>query len=51
MWRLWVGIIFLILAAASCNVEYNALRKFYPDLTFSEYLILQDKLRITPNGD
>ena len=50
MWRLWLFIIFVILAITACNIEYQALRKFYPDLTFKDYLILHDKLRITP-GD
>jgi len=32
----------------ACTVEYQALRKYYPNLTFKDYLILHDKLRITP---
>ena len=33
------------------RLEYEATKKFYPDLTYIEFLILEDKLRITPNGE
>ena len=33
------------------QAEYEAVKKFYPDLTFWDYIILGDKLRITPNGE
>jgi len=34
-----------------CNAQYQAVKKYYPSLTIWEYLILQDKLRITPERD
>lgn len=30
--------------------EYQAVKKYYPKITLMEYLILSDKLRITPDG-
>jgi predicted membrane protein len=33
------------------QAEYEAVKKFYPDLTFWDYVILGDKLRITPKLD
>jgi len=51
MWRLWIWVIFIIIAVYACTAEYKAIKKYYPDLSFSEYLILNDKLRITPYGE
>jgi len=31
------------------QAEYEAIKKFYPNLTFWEYVLLHNKLRITPN--
>jgi predicted membrane protein len=41
----------LVLGYLYTQAEYEAVKKFYPDLTFWDYVILGDKLRITPNGE
>ena len=33
------------------QIQYEAVKKFYPNLTFWECAILGSKLRITPNGE
>ena len=50
MWRLYCIIIFILIGVWFCHFQYQAVKRFYPDLTFIEYLILEDKLRITPGG-
>lgn len=49
----FVFIIFIIVALIiGASYEYHkfqAIKKYYPDLTYTEYLWLEDKLRITPN--
>jgi len=51
MWRIWLFIIALIIGYYWTQAEFNAVKKYYPDLTMWEYFILNDKLRITPSGD
>jgi len=29
--------------------EYTCVKKYYPNMTITEYFILSDKIRITPN--
>ncbi len=45
-------LVLILLCVAFCviwfNVEYNAVKKYYPDITPWEYFVLQQKLRITP---
>jgi len=51
MWRLWVFGILLVIGYFWTMAEYEAVKKYYPNLTMWEYFILNDKLRITPNGE
>jgi hypothetical protein len=51
MWRVWFFIIILIFGIYVCYLEYQAVKKFYPRLTFSDYLILEDRLYIIPVGE
>jgi hypothetical protein len=50
--RTFVGIIFFIFIVftiyISSLMQFEAVKKHYPNMTFLEYLILEDKLRITP---
>lgn len=47
-----LGIFLLLVFGYLCTqAEYQAVKKFYPDLTFFEYFLLGDKIRITPNGE
>lgn len=51
MWRLYVIAFGLVFAYWWINIQYQAVKKYYPNMTFMEYLILEDKIRITPDGD
>lgn len=45
-----INIIILILFAVSYEYwSYQSVKEYYPDLTYPKYLLLRDKLRITPN--
>ena len=44
-----VGVVIAIIILYA-KAEYHAVKKYYPLLTWVEYLMLNDKLRITPNG-
>lgn len=41
--------LFLITMYGVFEIEYEATRKYYPTLTRWDFVILQDKLRITPD--
>lgn len=42
-------VIFLTLCgAAVAYSEYAAVKKYYPEISFTDYLFIGDKLRITP---
>lgn len=52
----YLGYAILIFLAICCGylytrAEYEATKKFYPNLTFYEYIMLGDKLRINPDGE
>lgn len=45
-------IVIPLIIIAACwwaYVEYHAVKKYFPGLNYVEYLILHDKLRITPD--
>jgi hypothetical protein len=31
--------------------RFDAIRVYYPEMTFHEYCLVHDRLRITPDGD
>jgi hypothetical protein len=31
------------------TLEYRALKKYYPEITWVDYIVLYDKMRITPD--
>ncbi len=52
----WTGVacllcVFIYIGYWFAQEEYKAIKKYYPELTFWEYFILHDKLRITPDGE
>lgn len=47
-WPLTFIIFLILLVVLYACAEYQSLKKFYPDLTFSEYIILHDRLKVIP---
>lgn len=47
--KVFIAFFLAITAYLACNVEYQAIKKYYPSLTLWEYFFLKDKLRITPD--
>ena len=33
------------------KAEYEVVKKYYPDMTMLEYVLINEKLRITPKGE
>jgi hypothetical protein len=50
---LWVflGVGIVALPLAIFTAKYEAVKKYYPNLTVWEYVLLEDRLRITPEGN
>lgn len=47
---LFFAIVVILMIIAIASAQYNALKEYYPDLTIYEYVLLSNKMRITP-GD
>jgi len=45
---LWIFILVCIMGFYAAKAEYEAVKNYYPDLTFWEYFLISDKIRITP---
>lgn len=45
-----IVMVFILIGYLFFIAEYEAIKKYYPDMTFMEYILINDKLRITPNG-
>jgi hypothetical protein len=47
---LWVigAILIAVLIYLTTCAEFEAIKKHYPDMTFIEYILIGDKIRITP---
>lgn len=45
----WAVVTVFALGALSYYYEYQAVKKYYPKISFVDYVILSDKLRITPD--
>ncbi len=44
-------LVMLVFGYLYAQAEYEALKKFYPELTFWEYMVLDRRIRITPDGE
>lgn len=42
-------VLLFILVGASEHAKYKIVQKYYPNMTYVEYVLLEDKLRILPN--
>ncbi len=49
--KLWFYCAALFIAACVFECQYQAVLKYYPRLTRWEFVILMDKIRITPDAD
>ena len=49
---LWSALTFGLFIACCLHfkMEYEAVKKFYPEMTFIDYVLIKDHLRITPDG-
>ena len=43
--------IFLFISCFAFYFEFSCIQKHFPNMTICEYLFLQDKIRIIPNGN
>tara|TARA_R110000868_G_scaffold314560_1_gene575490 strand:+ start:790 stop:951 length:162 start_codon:yes stop_codon:yes gene_type:complete len=43
-----IVLFFLLLSAWAFEAEYQSVRKYYPGITLMEYILIKDKIRITP---
>ena len=44
-------IILILLGYLLFQAEYQVAKKYYPDMTMLEYVLINEKLRITPKGE
>lgn len=48
--KIYFFAVLALLAWCIFEMEYEAIKNYYPSMTRLEYLLLSSKLRVTPNG-
>lgn len=49
--KFWLFVVLCICGFWWFNENYQATRKYYPEMSMWDYMLLSDKLRITPQQD